>query len=95
MLQSVYAIPTMAFSFLCHTAILPIYCELERSELKPYLFMISLFVFVFCFLTHFQNPLSSLRPSKTRMQNVTNVSLGLSVLIYFISALFGYLTFYG
>ncbi|XP_008305720.1 putative sodium-coupled neutral amino acid transporter 6 [Cynoglossus semilaevis] len=61
--ESVYAIPTMAFSFLCHTAILPIYCELER-------------------------------PSKTRMQNVTNVSLGLSVLIYFISALFGYLTFY-
>lgn len=30
-LQSAYAIPTMAFSFLCHTAILPIYCELERS----------------------------------------------------------------
>lgn len=29
-LQSAYAIPTMAFSFLCHTAILPIYCELDR-----------------------------------------------------------------
>uniref|UniRef100_A0A2K6GGQ5 Solute carrier family 38 member 6 n=1 Tax=Propithecus coquereli TaxID=379532 RepID=A0A2K6GGQ5_PROCO len=26
-----YAIPTMAFSFLCHTSILPIYCELQRS----------------------------------------------------------------
>uniref|UniRef100_A0A8C9AVG6 Solute carrier family 38 member 6 n=1 Tax=Prolemur simus TaxID=1328070 RepID=A0A8C9AVG6_PROSS len=29
--ESAYAIPTMAFSFLCHTSILPIYCELQRS----------------------------------------------------------------
>ncbi|XP_076017746.1 putative sodium-coupled neutral amino acid transporter 6 [Genypterus blacodes] len=62
--KSAYAIPTMAFSFLCHTAILPIYCELDR-------------------------------PSKTRMQNVTNVSISLSFLVYMISAVFGYLTFYG
>ncbi|XP_059209378.1 probable sodium-coupled neutral amino acid transporter 6 [Centropristis striata] len=62
--KSGYAIPTMAFSFLCHTAILPIYCELDR-------------------------------PSKARMQNVTNVSIGLSFLFYLVSALFGYLTFYG
>lgn len=34
-LQSAYAIPTMAFSFLCHTAILPIYCELDRWALQP------------------------------------------------------------
>ncbi|TMS20956.1 putative sodium-coupled neutral amino acid transporter 6 [Larimichthys crocea] len=61
--KSAYAIPTMAFSFLCHTAILPIYCELDR-------------------------------PTKTRMQNVTNVSIGLSFLVYLISAVFGYLTFY-
>ncbi|XP_046905263.1 probable sodium-coupled neutral amino acid transporter 6 isoform X5 [Hypomesus transpacificus] len=62
--KSAYAIPTMAFSFLCHTAVLPIYCELDR-------------------------------PSKKRMQNVTNVSISLSFLVYLISALFGYLTFYG
>ncbi|XP_017266623.1 probable sodium-coupled neutral amino acid transporter 6 [Kryptolebias marmoratus] len=62
--RSAYAIPTMAFSFLCHTAILPIYCELER-------------------------------PSKARMQNVSNIGIGLSFLLYFVSALFGYLTFYG
>uniref|UniRef100_A0A3B5LKW3 Solute carrier family 38 member 6 n=1 Tax=Xiphophorus couchianus TaxID=32473 RepID=A0A3B5LKW3_9TELE len=62
-IKSAYAIPTMAFSFLCHTAILPIYCELKR-------------------------------PTKTRMQNVANISIGLSFLLYFISALFGYLTFY-
>lgn len=61
--KSAYAIPTMAFSFLCHTAILPIYCELDR-------------------------------PSKSRMQNVTNVSISLSFLLYLISAVFGYLTFY-
>lgn len=61
--KSAYAIPTMAFSFLCHTAVLPIYCELDR-------------------------------PTKRRMQNVTNVGISLSFLLYFISALFGYLTFY-
>uniref|UniRef100_A0AAQ6AET4 Amino acid transporter transmembrane domain-containing protein n=1 Tax=Amphiprion ocellaris TaxID=80972 RepID=A0AAQ6AET4_AMPOC len=61
--SSAYAIPTMAFSFLCHTAILPIYCELDR-------------------------------PSKARMQNVSNIGISLSFLVYLISALFGYLTFY-
>ncbi|KAM7403075.1 hypothetical protein PAMA_003821 [Pampus argenteus] len=61
--KSAYAIPTMAFSFLCHTAILPIYCELDR-------------------------------PTKSRMQNVANVSISLSFLLYLVSALFGYLTFY-
>ncbi|KAL6105627.1 slc38a6 [Pungitius sinensis] len=61
--KSAYTIPTMSFSFLCHTAILPIYCELNQ-------------------------------PSKARMQNVANVSIGLSSVLYLISALFGYLTFY-
>ncbi|XP_064881801.1 probable sodium-coupled neutral amino acid transporter 6 isoform X1 [Oncorhynchus nerka] len=61
--KSAYTIPTLAFSFLCHTAVLPIYSEMDR-------------------------------PSKKRMQNVTNVSISLSFLLYLISALFGYLTFY-
>ncbi|XP_064010703.1 solute carrier family 38 member 6 isoform X1 [Pogoniulus pusillus] len=61
--ESAYAIPTMAFSFLCHTSVLPIFCELQS-------------------------------PSKSRMQNVTVTGIGLSFLIYFVSALFGYLTFY-
>ncbi|KAM8921194.1 solute carrier family 38 member 6 [Pelodytes ibericus] len=61
--ESAFALPTMAFSFLCHTSILPIYCELK------------------C-------------PSKSRMQNVANLGIVLSFIIYFISALFGYLTFY-
>ncbi|KAK2510172.1 hypothetical protein MC885_013331 [Smutsia gigantea] len=61
--ESAYAIPTMAFSFLCHTSILPMYCELQS-------------------------------PSRKRMQNVTNTTIALSFLIYFISVLFGYLTFY-
>lgn len=29
------------------------------------------------------------------MQNVSNLGIGLSFLLYFVSALFGYLTFYG
>ncbi|XP_010877124.2 probable sodium-coupled neutral amino acid transporter 6 [Esox lucius] len=62
--KSAYTIPTMSFSFLCHTAVLPIYSELDR-------------------------------PTRKRMQNVTNVSISLSSLLYLISALFGYLTFYG
>ncbi|XP_063146517.1 solute carrier family 38 member 6 isoform X2 [Candoia aspera] len=61
--ESAYAIPTMAFSFLCHTSVLPIYCELQS-------------------------------PSKSRMQKVANTGIALSFLVYFLSALFGYLTFY-
>ncbi|XP_062851763.1 probable sodium-coupled neutral amino acid transporter 6 [Trichomycterus rosablanca] len=61
--KSAYAVPTMAFSFLCHTAILPIYTELHR-------------------------------PTKRRMQNIANVSISLSFLVYLVSAVFGYLTFY-
>ncbi|KAF7251917.1 putative sodium-coupled neutral amino acid transporter 6 [Varanus komodoensis] len=61
--ESAYAIPIMAFSFLCHTSVLPIYCELQS-------------------------------PSKSRMLKVANTGIGLSFLVYFVSALFGYLTFY-
>uniref|UniRef100_A0A8C6XKH4 Solute carrier family 38 member 6 n=1 Tax=Naja naja TaxID=35670 RepID=A0A8C6XKH4_NAJNA len=61
--ETAYAIPTMAFSFLCHTSVLPIYCELQS-------------------------------PSKSRMQKVANTGIALSFLVYFLSALFGYLTFY-
>lgn len=39
--------------------------------------------------------LMSFRPSKGKMQNVTNVSISLSMLLYLVSAVFGYLTFYG
>ncbi|XP_035866629.1 probable sodium-coupled neutral amino acid transporter 6 isoform X4 [Phyllostomus discolor] len=73
--ESVYALPTTAFLFLCHTLILPIYCELQRyHRILEYL--------------------KCTNPSKKRMQNVTNTAIALSFLIYFILALFGYLTFY-
>ncbi|XP_048341792.1 probable sodium-coupled neutral amino acid transporter 6 isoform X4 [Sphaerodactylus townsendi] len=62
--ESAYVIPIMAFSFLCHTSVLPIYCELQS-------------------------------PSRSRMQKVANTGIGLSFLVYLLSALFGYLTFYG
>ncbi|RXM93420.1 putative sodium-coupled neutral amino acid transporter 6 [Acipenser ruthenus] len=61
--KSAYAIPTMAFSFLCHTSVLPIYCELQR-------------------------------PSKSRMQKVANTGIAFSFLMYLVSAIFGYLTFF-
>ncbi|XP_058847924.1 probable sodium-coupled neutral amino acid transporter 6 [Acipenser ruthenus] len=61
--KSAYAIPTMAFSFLCHTSVLPIYCELRR-------------------------------PSKSRMQKVANTGIAFSFLMYLVSAIFGYLTFF-
>ncbi|KAK2501665.1 hypothetical protein MC885_007280 [Smutsia gigantea] len=32
--ESAYAIPTMAFSFLCHTSVFPIYHELQSSSKK-------------------------------------------------------------
>ncbi|XP_038074270.1 probable sodium-coupled neutral amino acid transporter 6 [Patiria miniata] len=62
--ETAYALPTMAFSFVCHTAVLPVYCELSK-------------------------------PSKSRMQNVANTSIFISFTLYMVSALFGYLTFYG
>ncbi|XP_078090351.1 putative sodium-coupled neutral amino acid transporter 6 isoform X2 [Mustelus asterias] len=62
--KSAYAIPIMAFSFLCHTSVLPIYCELRR-------------------------------PSKSKMQKAVNIGITLSFSVYMLSALFGYLTFYG
>lgn len=88
-LQSAYAIPTMAFSFLCHTAILPIYCELDRWARPSPRFAFS------CSPATHPVLLLSFRPTKRRMQNVTNISISLSFMLYMISALFGYLTFYG
>lgn len=58
-----YSIPTMTFSFVCHTAVLPIYAELKS-------------------------------PSASRMQKVSNSSIGVCFILYSLSALFGYLTFY-
>lgn len=87
-LQSAYAIPTMAFSFLCHTAVLPIYCELDRSDQ-------SFFIAYLSWLYKANHIFVRFRPTKARMQRVTNVSISLSFTLYLISALFGYLTFYG
>lgn len=121
----------MAFSFLCHTSILPIYCELQRYcgtlEMCFYLWGLPIELHshlrvLFCCpesysrlsekswlawemlvspdmtgITGFTNSCWFLcfSPSKKRMQNVTNTAIALSFLLYFVSALFGYLTFYG
>ncbi|XP_073177538.1 sodium-coupled neutral amino acid transporter 5 isoform X1 [Lepidochelys kempii] len=62
--QTAYTIPILAFAFVCHPEVLPIYTELRRA-------------------------------SKRRMQNVANVSILAMFVMYLLTAIFGYLTFYG
>ncbi|XP_069085186.1 sodium-coupled neutral amino acid symporter 1 [Pleurodeles waltl] len=62
--KTVYAMPTLAFAFVCHPSVLPIYSELkDRSQKK--------------------------------MQMVSNVSFFAMFSMYLMTAIFGYLTFYG
>ncbi|XP_068170460.1 sodium-coupled neutral amino acid transporter 3 isoform X2 [Antennarius striatus] len=60
--QTAYTIPILAFAFVCHPEVLPIYTELRN-------------------------------PSKKRMQRVSNISIFVMYSMYFLAALFGYLTF--
>uniref|UniRef100_A0A6I8NQ05 Solute carrier family 38 member 3 n=1 Tax=Ornithorhynchus anatinus TaxID=9258 RepID=A0A6I8NQ05_ORNAN len=62
--QTAYTIPIMAFAFVCHPEVLPIYTELKD-------------------------------PSKQKMQHISNISIAVMYVMYFLAALFGYLTFYG
>ncbi|XP_017335202.1 sodium-coupled neutral amino acid transporter 3 isoform X1 [Ictalurus punctatus] len=61
--QTAYTIPILAFAFVCHPEVLPIYTELRN-------------------------------PSKKKMQQVSNISIFIMYVMYFLAALFGYLTFY-
>nr|XP_046239450.1 sodium-coupled neutral amino acid transporter 3 [Scatophagus argus] len=60
--QTAYTIPILAFAFVCHPEVLPIYTELRN-------------------------------PSKKKMQQVSNISIFVMYTMYFLAALFGYLTF--
>lgn len=62
--QTAYTIPILAFAFVCHPEVLPIYTELRD-------------------------------PSKKRMQKVANISILAMFVMYLLTAIFGYLTFYG
>ncbi|KAK2851732.1 hypothetical protein Q5P01_008008 [Channa striata] len=62
--QTVYTIPILAFAFVCHPEVLPIYTELRHA-------------------------------TKKRMQAVANVSILAMFVMYLLTALFGYLTFFG
>ncbi|KAG9332656.1 hypothetical protein JZ751_014754 [Albula glossodonta] len=62
--QTAYTIPILAFAFVCHPEVLPIYTELRN-------------------------------PTKRKMQHVSNISIMIMYIMYFLAALFGYLTFYG
>ncbi|XP_006892941.1 PREDICTED: sodium-coupled neutral amino acid transporter 3-like [Elephantulus edwardii] len=61
--QTAYTIPIMAFAFVCHPEVLPIYTELKD-------------------------------PTKSKMQHISNLSIAVMYIMYFLAALFGYLTFY-
>ncbi|XP_026223007.1 sodium-coupled neutral amino acid transporter 5b [Anabas testudineus] len=62
--QTAYTIPILAFAFVCHPEVLPIYTELRNA-------------------------------TKKRMQNVANISILAMFIMYLLTALFGYLTFFG
>ncbi|XP_004625180.1 sodium-coupled neutral amino acid transporter 3 [Octodon degus] len=61
--QTAYTVPIMAFAFVCHPEVLPIYTELKD-------------------------------PTKRKMQHISNLSIAVMYVMYFLAALFGYLTFY-
>uniref|UniRef100_A0A3P8TQX3 Solute carrier family 38 member 3a n=1 Tax=Amphiprion percula TaxID=161767 RepID=A0A3P8TQX3_AMPPE len=63
-LSTAYTIPILAFAFVCHPEVLPIYTELRNA-------------------------------TKKKMQHVANISIAVMYGMYFLAALFGYLTFYG
>lgn len=49
-----------------------------------------------CRMWHLHNfPISDFSPTKKKMQKVSNISILLMYTMYFLAALFGYLTFYG
>ncbi|XP_051563055.1 sodium-coupled neutral amino acid transporter 3-like isoform X3 [Myxocyprinus asiaticus] len=61
--QTAYTIPILAFAFVCHPEVLPIYTELRN-------------------------------PTQRKMQHISNISILIMFTMYFLAALFGYLTFY-
>uniref|UniRef100_A0A671TBQ3 Sodium-coupled neutral amino acid transporter 4-like n=1 Tax=Sinocyclocheilus anshuiensis TaxID=1608454 RepID=A0A671TBQ3_9TELE len=61
--QTAYTVPILAFAFVCHPEVLPIYSELRDR-------------------------------SRRKMQTVSNLSILAMLVMYLLSALFGYLTFY-
>uniref|UniRef100_A0A4W3JFF0 Solute carrier family 38 member 1 n=1 Tax=Callorhinchus milii TaxID=7868 RepID=A0A4W3JFF0_CALMI len=60
---TVYALPTMAFAFVCQPSLLPIYSELKNRTSR-------------------------------RMKKVSNISVFAMFIMYLLTAIFGYLTFY-
>ncbi|XP_033825114.1 sodium-coupled neutral amino acid transporter 3-like [Periophthalmus magnuspinnatus] len=62
--ETAYTIPILAFAFVCHPEVLPIYTELRNAN-------------------------------RGRMQKVANISILAMFVMYLLTAIFGYLTFYG
>ena len=73
-LSSVYAIPTMVFSFQCHASVLPIYADFKNaSKRKMQVHFFSYYIFVLIFY--------SVRVDCINRPCSDNVSLGLLVRI--------------
>ena len=49
----------------------------------------------YCPARHQSPPLLPRSPSKRKMQRISNLSIAVMYVMYFLAALFGYLTFYG
>uniref|UniRef100_A0A673Z541 Sodium-coupled neutral amino acid transporter 3-like n=1 Tax=Salmo trutta TaxID=8032 RepID=A0A673Z541_SALTR len=64
LISTAYTIPILAFAFVCHPEVLPIYTELQDA-------------------------------TKKRMQTVANISILAMFVMYGLTAIFGYLTFFG
>ena len=77
--------PTMTFSFVCHTAILPIFAELKRYVIasSTYLYLCT----VNCNLLNFSG-------CTKEMKKVASTSIAACFFLYFIASVFGYMTFY-
>lgn len=52
-------------------------------------------VFMFVCVWHHIAISSDFSPTKKKMQHVANISIAVMYIMYFLAALFGYLTFYG
>lgn len=90
-LQTAYTIPILAFAFVCHPEVLPIYTELRKWV---NLCWSSMFVTTSLLNIAVIQP-SDFSPSKAKMQKVSNISIFVMYIMYFLAALFGYLTFKG
>ena len=92
--NTVYSMPTMTFSFVCHTAVLPIYAELGGGEGQEKGMRISQKCWKVRKTTFVKIENAKIRGKVKRMLSVAATSIGSCFTLYFLASLFGYLTFF-